>query len=146
MTIQLLTSLALLKVIRRDLLIIKQEDIFRTFKWYFLISMISGLLCFSFAIRYIGSKSMLIDYWGLLPLYLSISIFYFVHTLFLKANKKHNYQRVTTILIISFAFFAILSISMKSIQIFHLANTGLYLVMTIILFINTEYYDTFSIK
>lgn len=146
MTIQLLICLALLKVVRRDLITLDTKEVYKRFKLYILVSVMAGLLCFSFAILYLGNTIILIDYWSLLPLYFSISIFYFIHTLFLKENKQKNYIKITAILIFLSMITSVLCILFENIKSFHLANTVLYLIMTIILFVNTNYYDTFSSK
>lgn len=144
MTMQLLICLALLKVVRRDLLTLNTDAVLKRFRWYSIISAIGGFLCFSFAVFYLENTVLLVDYWSLLPLYFSISIFYFVHTLFLKANKEQNYSKITSILVVLFLIITSFCLFMENIIILHLANTVLYLIMTTILFVNTKYYDSIS--
>lgn len=144
MTMQLLICLALLKVVRRDLLTLDTESVLKRFRWYSIISAIGGFLCFSFAVVYLENTVLLVDYWSLLPLYFSISIFYFVHTLFLKGNKEQNYSKITSILVVLSLIILSFCLLMENIIIFHLANTVLYLIMTTILFVNTKYYDSIS--
>lgn len=144
MTMQLLICLALLKVVRRDLLTLDTEAVLKRLRWYSIISAIAGFLCFSFAMFYLENTVLLVHYWSLLPLYFSISIFYFVHTLFLKANKEQNYSKITSILIVLFLITLSFSLLMENIIKFHLANTVLFLIMTTILFVNTKYYDSIS--
>lgn len=144
MTIQLLISLAILKVVRRDLLKLETEAVLRRFKWYSIVSVISGFLCFSFAVLYLSNTMLIGEYWSLLPLYFSISIFYFMYSLFLRANTQKSYSKITFVMLVLFLIFSSFSLVMKNINVFHLANTVLYLIMTTILFVNTQYYDTIS--